>query len=372
MLFGGTSGAQTPAPCVHLSFGVDTTLPIVRDIARLTQAYLLRPDTSAQSRGLWSARSPFEARLGDPATQAYQGFSATIIGITGVGADESLYVVKVLHASADSNGTGVRPLALQRFDAVRAPSAPYGWQLASPLPRLTHEWAHRSYGRVTFWYAPGVVPSPKRARLASAFVDSVARLFAVRAPERLDAYITHTTDEGERLLGLDFFVDGSGPGTGVGGRSLPHAGVLLLGDPRVGEAYFHEFVHAVLGPMFPGTNYLFSEGVAVWLGGSQATTPQTMFRRLAQYQATHPIISLMDVLGGEAPGGASATAALYATNGLIIDAIYRRSGMAGLRRFAMLHGEPASLVARLSEFVGPIGPDVNAWWRAEAAAAARR
>jgi len=78
------------------------------------------------------------------------------------------------------------------------------------------------------------------------------------------------------------------------------------------------------------------------------------------------------VLGGEAPGGASVTAALYATNGLIIDAIYRRSGMAGLRRFAMLHGEPASLVARLSEFVGPIGPDVNAWWRAEAAAAARR
>src|SRR5450759_1480750 len=197
MLFGGTSGAQTPAPCVHLSFGVDTTLPIVRDIARLTQAYLLRPDTSAQSRGLWSARSPSDTRLGDPATQAYQGFPATIIGITGVGADDSLYVVKVLHASADSNGARVRPLALQRFYAVRAPNAPYGWQLASPLPRLTHEWAHRSYGRVTFWYAPGVVPNPTRARHASVFVDSVARLFAVRAPEHHDAYITPTKDEEE-------------------------------------------------------------------------------------------------------------------------------------------------------------------------------
>ena len=50
--FGATVSAQMPAPSVHLSFGVDTMPPMVRDVARLTTAYLLRPDTSARSRGL--------------------------------------------------------------------------------------------------------------------------------------------------------------------------------------------------------------------------------------------------------------------------------------------------------------------------------
>jgi hypothetical protein len=364
--------AQSPAPSVGLSFGVDTTLPVVRDITRLVRAYLARPDSSAHTRGLWRVRTRAEARLGDPAQQAYQGFPATIVGVSGVGQDESLYVVKVLHASADSGGTLVRPLALQRFDVVRAPSAPFGWQLASPLPRLTRAWAHATYGRVTFWYAPGIRPDPPRARRAATFVDSLARLFAVAAPAHLDAYLTATTEDGERALGIDFFPEGSGPGTGLGGRSLPAASVLLLGDPGVGEAYLHEFVHAVLQPTLGPANYLSSEGIAVWLGGSRGKSPRTLYEELVAYQASYPTLTLDQVIRSDAPGGARATGALYATVGLIVEAIYRRGGIASVRQFATLEEESSALLARLAEFVGPVGTDISAWWRAEAAAAARR
>lgn len=357
---------QTPAPSVSLGFGVDTGVPEVRDIVRLTRAYLTRPDSSARSRGLWSTRAPFDVRATDLAAQAYQGFPATIVGVTGTGSGDSVFVVKVLHATADSTRTRISPLALQRFYAIRAVGTPFGWQLASPLPRLTREWARRDVGRVTFWYEPGQKQSPAKARQASLFVDSVARLFSVSPPMHLDVYITSSTEAGERLVGLDFFPDGSGPGTGLGGRTLATAGILFLGDPRVGEAYLHEFVHAVLGPTIAsGGTAIFTEGVAVWLGGSHETSLRTMYALLGRYQSTHPEVSMADVLNANAPGGEDATSALYATSGLIVDAIYRQSGIAGLRRFARVRGSPTDIVKALPDYISGAAGDIDRWWRDE-------
>src|SRR3954470_20237312 len=107
--------AQTPSPSVALSFGVDTSITEVREIVRLTSEYLLHQGDSTRLRGLWSTRSAFDARAGDLAQEAYQGFPATILAVTGVGAGDSLYVVKVIHASADSTRQQITPLALQRF-----------------------------------------------------------------------------------------------------------------------------------------------------------------------------------------------------------------------------------------------------------------
>ncbi|MGH7615144.1 MAG: hypothetical protein ACREMW_14030 [Gemmatimonadales bacterium] len=358
-----SAAGQTPAPTVSLGFGVDTSIAEVREIVRLTRAYLTHPDSSAPSTGLWSTRAPLDARTNDLAIQAYQGFPATIVGVTGTGPGDSVFIVKVLHATAGS--TRISPLALQRFYAVRAIGTPYGWQLASPLPRLTQEWPRRDVGRVTFWYEPGQKQCPAKAQHAARFVDSVARLFDVSPPKHLDVYITSSTEAGERLLGLDFFPDGSGPGTGLGGRTLPAAGILFLGDPRVGEAYLHEFVHAVLGPTIRSGSAVFGEGVAVWLGGSHEKLLKTMYSLLAQYQSTYPEVSMAEVLRGDAPGGEDATTALYATSGLIIDAIYRQSGIRGLRRFAQVRGSPDDIIRTLPEYITGATGNIDRWWRDE-------
>ena len=363
--------AQTPAPSVSTSFGVDTTITEVRDIVRLTRAYLANPDSSARSRGLWSKRSAFDARYGDLAAEVYQGFPATILGVTGTGPGDSVFVVKVIHASADSTGKRITPLAMQRFYAVRAPGSTYGWQLSSPLPRLTRHWARRDAGRITFWYAPGQRPSPQRAQQASQFVDSVARLFAVPPPSHLDAYVTGTMDEGQRVLGLDFSPENSGPGTGFGGRG-GGPGILLLSDPRVGEAYLHELVHAVLGPTVESRNSIFGEGVAVWLGGSQARSPKEMYSFLREYQRAHPEVSIDELFNGSPAGGYDAVAALYATRGLIVESIYRRSGIGGLRRFAQARGSPSEILKTLPSYVDGAGSDLNKWWRVAAKEAALR
>ena len=133
--------AQTPAPSVMVSFGVDTAAADVGDIVRLVRAYLAQPDTSALTRGLWSTADALDRRVGDlHRSFAYQGFPATVVGVMSAGPGDSVYIVKVLHATADSTGRQVMPLALQRLYTVRAPDAEYGWQLYNALPRLTRGW----------------------------------------------------------------------------------------------------------------------------------------------------------------------------------------------------------------------------------------
>jgi hypothetical protein len=357
--------SQTPAPTVSLSFGVDTSITEVRDIVRLTKAYLAKPDSSARTRGLWSTKSAFDATFGDLAAGIYQGFPATILGVSGTGPGDSLFVVKVLHAAADSSRKKISAIALQRLYAVRANGSPYAWEFSSSVPRTTRDWARRTYGPITFIYEPGQPQSPEKARRAVHFVDSVAKLFDITAPKHLDAYVTASTDDAWRILGIDFFPDGSGPGTGVGGRFIGH-GILLLGDPVVAEGFLHEFVHAVLDGRVNGGTAIFTEGVAEWLGGHHQYSASESFSMLRDYERSHPNATLSQVLNGDAPGGEAATTALYASSGLIIQSIYRRFGIAGLRRFANVKGSPDDVIAVLRDYVSNWNGDaVDSWWRRE-------
>jgi hypothetical protein len=194
----------------------------------------------------------------------------------------------------------------------------------------------------------------------------VAKVFGIAPPVHLDAYVTSSTEDAQRIIGLDFFPEASGPGNGFGGRSLPWFGVLLLGDPSVGEAYLHEFVHAVVSPTIPSSNSIFGEGVAVWLAGSHAMSPEQTYATVSAYQRAYPSVTVTQVLAGEAPGGISATNALYGTSGLIVRAVYLRSGIVGLRHLATLRGSPTELLAALASSV-PEFADPDRWWRDEAA-----
>ena len=366
--------AQQPSPTVTVSWAIDTTSSDLRQIVALVRAYLAQPDSSARSRGLWSTATEFDRRVGDltMVIGTYQGFPATIVGIISDGPGDSVYTVKVLHAEADSARTRISPLALQRLYAVREPGARFGFKLAGTLPRLTSHWQRRSSGRMTFWYAPGQRPDNDRISRATRFVDSVAGLFEVRAPQHLNVYVTADMDEAERALGLDFFPR-AGPGRG--GAALPFD-IVLAGDPALGEAYLHEFVHVVLGGRFPGNNGLFNEGVATWLAGSQGRTTRQLYTHLHRYQSLQPALTVVDLLSGssQAADARAWTDAHRATGALVADAIYRRDGLRGLRAFALLKGDPDSLVASLPGLLGLPDSDsaaLDRWWRTEAVRASQ-
>jgi hypothetical protein len=362
--------AQAPASSVSLGFGVDTTISDVGNIVRLVRAYLSKPDSSARSRGLWSTSSSFDRRLGDvSAGDVYQGFRATVLGIVPSGPGDSVYVVKILHATADSGGRHISPLALQRLYAVRESGAPFSFRLSAALPRLTKNWERRSKGRMTFWYAPGQRPNVRKIQSAVRFVDSVATLFKVPAPAHMDVYITETIDEAQRAIGLDFIVEASGPGGGRGGRSLP-SGIVLVGDPSIGEAYFHEFVHAILSPTIRPGNGILGEGIPTWLGGSQGRTPREMYAFLKHEQDADPTLTLAGVLNydfAERPAKLGSDLQ-RATGALIANAVFRKNGITALRQFAQLRGDTDALLRELATQLGMPNADsksLDEWWRNE-------
>lgn len=361
--------AQTAPPTVSVSFGIDTTLTDVGDVVRLVRAYLANPDSSARSRGLWSTATDFDRRVGDLTMQAYQGFPATIVGVASDGPGDTVYVVRILYASADSTRR-ISPLALQRLYAVRESGAPFGFRLAGALPRLTREWEQRTKGRVTFWYAPGQHPNPAKISHASSFVDSVATLFQVPPPKHLDMYLARSMEEAQRAIGLDFFPAASAD-RGRGGGAMS-AGIVLVGNPAIGEGYLHELVHAILGSTFPTRNRLSAEGLATWLGGSRGRTPRETYARLRQIQTARPALTLGQVLSNDIPDAAAEemTDAFYATGALVVDAVYRRAGITGLRTLAQLNNDPKVLLNALPTQLGLSGSDQSAldrWWRNEAA-----
>ena len=362
--------AQAPTPKVSVSFGIDTTVKDVGDVVRLVRAYLTKPDSSARSRGLWSTATDFDRRVGDLTSEAYQGFPATIISLAPDGLGDSVYVVRVLYGYADSTGQSIYPIALQRLHAIRESGAPYNFRLSGALPRLTRDWEQRTEGRVTFWYAPGQHPNPRKIVQASSFVDSVSKLFQVSPPAHLDMYVGRSLEDVQRATGLDFFPAAS-VDRGLGGRAIG-GGIVLAGNPALGEAYLHELTHAILGPTFPIRNGLFNEGVATWLGGSRGHTPKQMYARLVQIQTARPALTLAQALTNQIPDAPAEelTDAFTATGALLVDAVYRRSGLTGLRALAQLNNNPSVILPALTAQLGITDSDpgaVDRWWRAQTA-----
>jgi hypothetical protein len=369
----GGVGAQEPSPSVSAGFGVDTAITDVHNVVSLIRAYLAKPDSSARSRGLWSTATEFDRRVGDvTAGRANQGFPATVVGVIPAMPGDSVYIVRILYASVDSAGR-VAPLALQRLYAIRESGTRYGFRLSSAFPRMRMNWEQRSKGPITFWYVPGQSPNVARIDRAVRFVDSVSKLFNVPAPRHLDVIVGTSMDDVERAIGLDFFPEPSGPGQRSGGLNLGY--IILSGNPAIGEAYLHEFVHSVLGASLPAGSALLAEGVATWLGGSRGRTQREMYTLLHTYQQSDLTLTLSGLIRSQFQDSDADRASnlLYATGSLIADSIYRKEGITGLRRVYQLKGDPDTLIRGISSALGLSTTDtrsLDTWWRTETARAA--
>lgn len=366
--------AQTPSPSVSTGFGVDTTIADVRNVFSLVRAYLAKPDSSARTRGLWSTATDFDRTVGDlTAWRVNQGFPATVIGVIPAVPGDSIYVVRILYARADSAGN-VSPLAMQRLYAVREAGSPYSFRLSGAFPRMRTEWEQLSRGRLTFWYVPGQRPSATRIAAAARFIDSVAKLFSVPVPRHLDVIVGKSMDDVYHAIGIDFFPESSGPGQRSGGLNL--GSIILSGNPAIGEAYFHEFVHSVLGPSLPVGSELLGEGVATWLGGSRGRSPRGMYALLRNYQRSDSTLSLSRLIRSrfDDPDAERSSNLLYASGALIADSIYRRGGITALLSVYQAKGDADSLIRAISAGLGlsPINDrSLDSWWRTEAERALR-
>jgi hypothetical protein len=121
-----------------------------------------------------------------------------------------------------------------------------------------------------------------------------------------------------RILGLDWLPASSDGG----GFSSGPSGLLVSGDPSVGEAYRHEIVHVVLSPLsLHGVHPVLWEGIATWLGGTLGMSTAETSRQYAAYLRAHPSVTLDSVLArtydyGFRPAGAVLVQMLFERGGV--------------------------------------------------------
>lgn len=363
----GQAWCQRPPSRVSLGFGVDTTLADVGSIVRTVVEYFRLPKPGRTPTALWNqAEQKLRPNYDITARMVFQGAPATIVAVVPTGEDHREYVVKTLFAGADSNGTNIRPLAIQRLYATRVGDR---WELSSALPRLTWDWSTREAGPIVYHIPPGWQFNDGNAHRAVNFVDSLARSLEIDPPHRIDYYLARSTEDMYRILGLDFYVEPSGPGTGRGGRAFVHAGIVLSGNPALGEAYLHELVHVVTGRGRPDslTNDLVQEGLAVWLAGSRGRSYAEVVRQLLEYQRARPGVGLEDLVRGRVPGGwgNSEADALYATAALIVDATYSSLEGEGLQRLLATGPPNHAVLGALRDLLEIPESGLDQWWRSE-------
>jgi hypothetical protein len=175
-------------------------------------------------------------------------------------------------------------------------------------------------------------------------------------------------DDVWRAIGLDFYLEPSGPGQRSGGMSLGY--IILSGNPAIGEAYFHELVHTVLGPSLPVGSRLLGEGVATWLGGSRGRTPHELYKLLRRYQRSDSTLALSTLIrnGFDDPDTDKSANLLYGSGALIADSIYREGGISTLRNVYQVRGDPDTVMRAISTALGFSPTDtasLDKWWRAE-------
>lgn len=370
-----TPGLSQAPPTVSLGFGVDTTHADVGAIVETLRAYYKLRGAGHARSAQWNAQEQKDRHDYDlTADFVFQGLGATIVTVSPVGGNDREYIVRTLFAHTDSAGKTIRPIALQRLYATRRTDG--GWELGSALPRLTAGWVTRDVKFITYHMPPGWPFDETKAQRATRFVDSAAHALQVPRPPRLDYYLTPSAEETYRIIGLDYFVQPSGPAGARGGKSFPNDGMVISGDPALGEAYLHELAHAVIGVEFPeGTrNSLLNEGFATWLGGSRDRSYRQMVELLLAYQEANPKVGFFDLIGG-GPGlvwGPDDTDALYATGALIFDVVNAHNGVWGIKKLLGVRGRPNRAVEpELREMLKFFG-SMDTWWRTETQRAVAR
>jgi hypothetical protein len=225
---------------------------------------------------------------------AYMPDSATpdVISIDSVAKDEYRVVTRFTEDSAASPMRA--SIVRMTVFAVRDEGH---WVFANALPRLTRSWRREAVRGLTYVMEPGYPFDRTRAERAAAFVDSLATAFGVPRLTSFTYYLTTSSDEIYRIMGLETDIKW-GP---VGGVAQPTNHQLFSGNPAVGEDYRHELAHMVLLPLMGNTLYFVSEGVPTWVGGTSGLDFTAAARQFAGFLSEHPCVTLDSILDGAFP-----------------------------------------------------------------------
>jgi hypothetical protein len=297
----------------------------------------------------------------------YQGFRKfTVVHLGPAVGLDSTYLIRTLVAGIAGPEQAVQPLALYRVYATREQGR---WVLANALPRLTGRWNHERIGRILFVFPPTRSFSRARAEKTAAFVDSLARAFAVPPPTRIDYYFTDDLIQTLSAVGLEFFPLGSDT---VGGRAIAPDHLVFIGSSTNGEGYRHELAHVILAPFLASLNTagLVQEGLMTWTGGSAGLDFKELMPGLNRYLDTHPELTLESILT-DPPARSGALDVGYDGLAVLCKMVYEAGGLAAIRSLAGAGREPRAVVTTAARLLNIPEAQLDRRWRDRIADLAR-
>lgn len=359
---------QSVAPIrVAIGFGVDTAPSPNREILTLYRSYLSQLPDTTRPNPYWSRAEQERWPLFDLLSgYLYQGFTNfTVVHLAPAAGLDSTYLIRTLISAVSDSTRVVRPLALYRVYVVREAGR---WVLANALPRMTRAWRRERIDSITYVFPPTHAFVRARAEATARFADSLARAFEVPLPA-ISYYFTDDLLDTFRAMGLDFFPLGSDT---LGGRSNAVDHQVFVGASGVGEGYRHEVAHVVLAPLIDRrTAGLVMEGLMTWTGGSAGLDFRELVPGLAAYIASHPGVTLADILRAP-PARTGSLDVGYDSFALLCDMIFAAGGRAALEEWLHAGRTSDAVLGTAARLLHVPAAQLDAVWRRHLAAMSAR
>jgi hypothetical protein len=353
---------------VAVGFGVDTVGVPNHEIFALWRSYLTSRPSCTQQSSLWSPSERAQWPVADLlCSYVYQGYANfTVVHLAAAVGLDSTYLIRTLVARVSDPGQDVQPLALYRVYATRERGR---WVLANALPRLTRQWNHVTIGRITFVFPATRRFTRARAAATAAFVDSLARAFAVPPPPTIDYYFTDDLIETLGAAGLEFFPLASDT---VGGRSNAPDHLVFIGSSGNGEGYRHEVAHVVLWPFLAPLKAagLVQEGLMTWMGGSAGLDFKDLIPGLKRYLDAHPDLTLEGIMTNP-PRREGTVDVVHGGGAVLCKMVYDAGGLAAIRSLANAGYEPRLVLNTAAQLLSVAPAELDRAWRDRVAALSR-
>jgi len=350
-------GAVRPDEWFVLTARVDTTDADVRAVMRAWRAYMVERYDGSDGAHLWYL--PERERWGAfnlfapfvfNAPDFFGSRRATVLSAERAG---DRICVRTMFDERSSDGTTSRldPWAIVRVFFEKQADQ---WWIRNALGIMTEDWMRSRVRFITFVYPRSHIFSLPTAMRAAAFCDSIAEEFPFLSTDPFELYIGTSTEEVDRLLGMDYYVASANKGVAMPGRGL----ILTSGGTEWNPREMLQML--MRGSLSP--HPVVSRGFAGWMGGWDQLSFRDGMRNVAQFLKDNPNIEFDDLI--KAPAALLEPGLQYAPGAVLCDLAWARGGNDAVFRLFNSGPTDESLYATIEDIFGVDSDRFQFMWRA--------
>lgn len=331
---------------------VDTSNVEVKQVQKVFENYIhARPD-SIYNNPYWSNsdkknKGHFDILYGEFQPSLYMGFPIHVLSIKS---KNGIFVIKAMFSSCDQEGQPY-VLAIANF-IVKKENNEY--KLSNYLDYSREKWNKKNIGLVTFYYPLYHPFDSVKANNLNIFSGDFCKNLKI-STTAYDYYLADDFDELQQLKGLDYYL-------GMGGEVKPtgKAGDYSAFCGGMGEGYFHEPIHILMGNNFKSHLWA-GEGVATYFGGSRGQNLSWHLAKVNNYLNANKNVDLGNMLALRTLD--EYTDYRYALGGFIVKLVFDKGGWNLLRQFLNAGSTDEEYYLSIQTCLGVGKSDLNKYLR---------